>query len=211
QPLGRRWRQRLRPACDAEVATPYPPIAGKRGKDSARRGVDGHGKAETDAGDRGGDADQLRTPVRQSTARVAWIQGGVGLDDVLDVWLIRPPGGGQRTSEAADDARRHRPGIAERISNGDNELADAETVRVTNLDSRQPRPLGPDQGQVGQRITPDQLDVVLTAVRECRPARVRALDYVGGRDQESVGGQNDGGACACGPAAVAAANPEAGH
>src|SRR5262249_57971084 len=157
----------------------------------------------------GGDPAQRRPPARRRPAGVAGIRGGGVVDDVPDDSLIGPPAGGQRTPGAADAARRHRPGIAERISNGDNELADAETVRVTNLDSRQPRPLGPDQGQVGQRITPDQLDVVLTAVRECRPARVRALDYVGGRDQESVAGQNDGGAFAFGPAALAAATPAA--
>ena len=89
-PCRDRLGQRPRPADDAEERAPDAAVDDQRLEDPARRGVDRDGQAEPDPGDRGVDADDAATRVGQRAARVAGIERGVGLDDVLDE-PARPP------------------------------------------------------------------------------------------------------------------------
>src|SRR5205823_14726465 len=82
--VGGAGRERTASAGDAEVGAPETPLAHEGGDDAPGRVVDRHGQAEADARDGGVDADQPTGAVDEGTARVAGVEGGVGLDDVLD-------------------------------------------------------------------------------------------------------------------------------
>ena len=79
--------------------------------------------------DRGVDADQPPVHVDQRAARIAGIDGGVGLDEELVVGDAD-----LRARERRDDAAGHRLADAERIADGEHEIADLETVRIAELD-----------------------------------------------------------------------------
>src|SRR5438105_995088 len=66
-------------------------------------------------------------------------------------------------------------------------------------------PLGPDDGEVGQVVAAHDLDVELAAVGEGGHAALGAVDHVGRREQEPIGGDGDGRTRALGPAPVAQA------
>ena len=72
------------------------------------------------------------------------------------------------------------------------------------------RPGRPDDGEVGQRIAPDDLEAELVAVDERGGSPFRAGDDVGVGDEEAVRRERDGRAAAAAPAAVPALDPEAG-
>ena len=76
----------------------------------------GHGQPEADPGHRRADADDVRAGVGQGTAGVAGVEGGVGLDDVLDDAGGGAAAGGQRAPEGADDAGGDGPGQPERAA-----------------------------------------------------------------------------------------------
>ena len=123
--------QRPRPADDAEERAPDPAVDDQAVEDRARGGVDRDGQPEADPGDRGVDADDAAARVGQRPARVAGVERGVGLDDVLDEPARAPVARRQRAPERADDAGRHRAREAERVADGDDQLADAQPLGVT--------------------------------------------------------------------------------
>src|SRR5581483_12349336 len=79
------------------------------------------------ADDGRGDADQLALAVEQRTARVAGVDGRVGLNDAADEPLVLRT---QRAIQAADDARRQRALQAEGIADGEDAHADQQLGRV---------------------------------------------------------------------------------
>src|SRR3981081_3096893 len=90
---------------EAQVGPVEAAVAHERPDDAPRGGVDRDGKAQADARNRGVDADHPSPPVGKCPAGVAGVEGGVGLDDVLD----QPRGGalprGEGPAEGADHAR----------------------------------------------------------------------------------------------------------
>ena len=87
-------------ADETEIGAAEAALAHQRADDAAGGGVDRHGQAEPDAGDRGVDADQPARAVDQRAAGVAGVECGVGLDDVLDDarWPTRRAVGSDRPS-----------------------------------------------------------------------------------------------------------------
>src|SRR6476646_9592629 len=82
------------------------------------------------AGEDGGiDADEMPVHVDQRTAGIAGIDCGIGLDEELIVGDAD-----LRAREGRDDAARHRLPYAERIADGEHEVAHFESVRVAELD-----------------------------------------------------------------------------
>jgi hypothetical protein len=72
---------------------------------------------------RGIDADDLAARRHQRAAGIAGIERGIGLDNVVD----QPAGArAQAAAERRDHARRHGGFEAERIADGDHELATFE-------------------------------------------------------------------------------------
>ena len=82
--------------------------------------------------DRGVDADEPAVHVDQGAAGIAGIDGRVGLDEELIVGDA-DLGAGQRR----DDAAGHRLADAERIADGEHQIAHLEAVGVAELDGRE--------------------------------------------------------------------------
>ncbi len=83
--------------------------------------------------------------VGERAARVAGVEGCVGLDHVVD----DPAGGhGQRAAELRDDARGHGPGEAVGVPDRDDELADAETLGVPELGRGEIAGVEPQHGEI---------------------------------------------------------------
>src|SRR5258705_9429924 len=118
---------------DPDVAAPDAPVANQARCDKAR-GVDPDGEAEPLRREdhRGVNPDDLAPRRHERAARVAGVQGGIGLNDVVDEpTRLRA----QRPSERADDPRRH--GMLEpvRVPDRDGALPDADAARIA-----EPRP-----------------------------------------------------------------------
>ena len=75
---------------EAEIAAHHAPLAHKVGNDALGR-IDGHRETgRVGARDDGGvHADDAATGVKQCAARIAGVQSGIGLDDVLDQPAVR--------------------------------------------------------------------------------------------------------------------------
>src|SRR5207244_8964125 len=71
-------------AGDADVRAPETALAHERTDDAPRRRVHRHGEPQPDPRDRGVDPDQPAPAVDERTPGVSRVQGGIGLDDVLD-------------------------------------------------------------------------------------------------------------------------------
>src|SRR5438270_166848 len=92
-------RERAAAAGDAEIGASEPALAHELGDDAARGVVEGYGEAEPDPRHSGVDADEAATAVEEGAAGVPRVQGGVGLDDVLDDAAGRAGARGKRAAE----------------------------------------------------------------------------------------------------------------
>ncbi len=120
------------------------------------RHIDRHGKADADIAalrrqDRGVDADQPAAQIDQRAARIAGIDRGVGLDEIL-VALDAEPGAAER----ADDPRGHGLAEAERVADGEHEIPDPQMARIAQRHRRQIFRRDLQHGDVGGGIAPDQ-------------------------------------------------------
>jgi hypothetical protein len=170
-------------------------------------GVDRDGEADADVatfgrgplgqrGDGGVDADDLAVRVDQRPARVAGVDGRVGLDGVDDRGLARLLAAAERRLllvalqsdgpvEGADDAGTHRAVEPERAADGEDGVADVQVVGVAERGGGEAAdPVGLDDGQVGGRVTADDGGVGRRAVGEGH-GQVAAVGR--GRDDVVVG------------------------
>ena len=117
--------------------------------------IDGNGEAEPLAAhdDRGVEPDDTAVRVDQRTSRVAWIQRGVGLNDVRDQ-STRPRAEG--STQRADDAGGHRVLKAVGISERDDDLTGPQAIGITKLGGNDVRRVDLEDGQVRLRIVPDE-------------------------------------------------------
>ena len=150
--------QRPRPADDPEERPADAAVVHQGADDRPGRGVDRHGQAEADPGDGRVDPDDPAAPVGERPARVAGVERGVGLDDVLDEPARPPVAGGERSPEGADDAGGHAAGEPERVADRDDELADAEPVGVAERRGGKAAAGRPDDREVGERVAPDDVE-----------------------------------------------------
>ena len=130
------------------------------------RDVDGHCEADPDvpAGrpdDRGVDADQLAVQAHQRAARVARVDRGVGLDEVLVALDVDPA-----APERADDPRRDGLPEPEGVADGDDEVADLQRVAVSHREGGESVGLDPEQRDVGPRIAAEYLGLEAAVVLE---------------------------------------------
>ena len=114
--------------------------------------VDGDGEADADiaAGareDRAVDADDLARHVDERAARVARVDGGVGLEEVVEGALA------DRAPLGADDARRHRLLEAEGRADGQHPVADLDLVGVAEGGRGEgAAALEPQHGEIGALV-----------------------------------------------------------
>src|SRR5205807_2667123 len=99
----------------------------------------------------GGGSGAPRRDVDQLDAdRVARVEGGIRLDDVVDDAHGAARPGGQRPAERGDDARGDGAGEPMRIADGHHQLADAQRRRIAELGGRQTGALDADHREVAE-------------------------------------------------------------
>jgi hypothetical protein len=131
--------------------------------------------------DRGVDADHLAREVQQRTARVARIDGGVGLDEVVVGPLADVPAG------SAHDAGGDGVVETERISDRDHPVAGKHRVGVAERERQVlALRLGPQQRDVGLRVLSDHLRVAVRAVGEDDVDLLDVLDHVVVGDDQTL-------------------------
>ena len=158
------------------------------GRDDLRRHVahrvHGNGEADADVAllavlrvDLRGDADHPGGRVDQRPAGVAVIDRGVGLDRVFDRQRVRR---GDLALHRGDETARQRAGVAERVADRVDGVADADRVRVAELERRQRARVRLDlqHGRVGRRVAPDNRARQLVAARERDEHPRRTLHHV---------------------------------
>ena len=143
--------------------------------------VDRDGEADADiaagAGQDGrGEADQFAAQVDQRAAGVARIDGGVGLDEILEAVLVEIA-----AAQAADDAGGHRIAQPERIADGDHKVADFELRGVAQGDLRELDRAHFEHGDVRGLIDPDDFGLQVATIGQ------RHGDFAGVLDHMRVG------------------------
>ena len=144
------------------------PLAHQRADDPSRRRVDRNREPEPDSRDGRVDPDDARPPVGERAPRVARIEGGVRLDDVVD----DPAAAASAASDRVrDDAGSHGAREAVRVADRDDELPDRQQlVRVA-------RARRPQVARVGPRTTArsDSGSVPTTSMPSSRPSTKEAV------------------------------------
>ena len=141
------------------------------------REPDPHIAAGVPGDDSGVDADHLASRVEKRTAAVARIDGCVGLDKLVI-------GTGTNISLlGAHDSRRHSMGKPERVTDGDHQLPDLQSVGIPE------RQMGQfcflafilvdlDQRDIGFRIRPNEFRGEIPVVLQGYPDLTRLIDYM---------------------------------
>src|SRR5205823_7857506 len=94
-------------------------------------------------------------------------------------------------AECGDDTCRHGSLEATRVAEGDDELADPEVGRVSELGGGELGRGGSQDGEVREWVGADDLGGALGAVDERRAHAAGPLDDVRRGDEEAVGGDDD--------------------
>src|SRR5690606_6287943 len=105
-------------------------------------------------------ADQITVRRYQCAAGVAWIDGGIGLDEIFE--------GGQSELGAAggaDNALGNGLTNAEWITDGEHHIADLGSIGATDIDHWQVLESDPQDRQIGVRIGAYQGRIGKSAVR----------------------------------------------
>ncbi len=126
--------------------------------------------------------DHLAAHVEQRAAGIAAVDGGIGLDEVVERPLADvPPAGG-------DDAGGDRAAKAEGIADGDHPIAYLGGVGIAELHGGQ-RPVGPhpQQGEIGARIGAHHLGAQGGVVLQDDVDLLRPVDDVVVRHDEAGG------------------------
>ncbi len=147
--------------------------------------------------DGGVDADDLAGAVDQRPARVARVDGGIGLDQVVELLCARLRGvpGHDLPAQARDYAGGHRVlELTQRVADGDGQLPLLEVGAGAQGDGRQAAGVNLDDGQVGQRIDAVDLARQLPAVGQDHGDLGRVLDDVAVGQDPALGVVDESGA-----------------
>src|SRR3954466_14405547 len=206
----------LRARRPAEIGAVDRLAAGELRHDAAQRGGrDGEADADGATAPARGrdlrvDADHAAGRVQQRPARVARVDGRVGLDRLVDLEAV---GRLDLAPNARHDARGDRPVEAERVADGHGGVADLDLVGVRErqrLDALRGAAGDLDHGEVGGGVAADDLRrVVAAVVAEADLRRGGALDDVGVGDDRPVVGDQEAGAAGRRAAAVDADEDDA--
>ena len=129
------------------------------------------------AQDGGIDPDYLSRHIHQRSARVAWVDGRIGLNESLELTPRHDV-----TPLRRDDSRRHRFGQTEGTAHRQHPVAHLHAFRITHFGRGQwPVRIHLDHRQIGFLIGADHLGFVLYAWRivlKTHPNAVSFLDHV---------------------------------
>ena len=167
---------------DADVAAADAAVANEARCDEARRVARNREAQSLRRKDgRRVDADHLAARRHERSARVARIQRGVGLDDVVHQASRLPA---QRSAERADHAGGNGMMKPVRVADGDRNLPDPDGTRVAERRERQRRSVDADNGEIGVRILADEIRLRRAAVgHDDRQRGGRLHDMAVGEDQ----------------------------
>ncbi|MDF3039254.1 MAG: hypothetical protein K0Q71_1960 [Thermomicrobiales bacterium] len=181
---------------DTEEGAPHAPFVDEEAGHPAR-GVDRHREADAlrPLDDGGIDPDHAPAGVNQRSSRVAGVERGVGLDDILDQPATA---GAQRAPQRRDDPSRDGRLEAEGVADGDDELARFESIRIAELGRGQTAHRRLDHRQIGLRVVADHACGQGPPVGEGDFQTPGPLDDVAIGEDVAVGGDDD-------------ARPAAGH
>ncbi len=177
---------------DSQVGATDTTLAHQRADDPPGAGVDRHCQAESDAGDSGVDPDHAAEPVGERAARVARVERRVGLDHVLDQPSAGTVTGRQRAPQRRDHSCGDRARKSERAADRDDQLPDAEAPGITEGGGLGGVDRRPDDGQIRERVGPDDVRAGLTAVGKARDHAGTGCDDVGRGQHVAVGGDRQG-------------------
>ena len=130
---------------------------GRNHVDRHREGDAGIGACAADDG--GVDAHQTAFQIHQRAARIAHVDGGIRLDEILVVVIVQAG-----AAQSADDALRHGLTQAERVAHRHHIVTDAQVVDVGKRQFLQLVALDFQQGDIRAGITAQQLRGVLATV-----------------------------------------------
>ena len=188
---------------DADIGAPHPAVPHQ----FAEHEVGGvRGDREADAlrahDDGGVDADDLAVRGNQRPAGIARVERRVGLDHVVD----QPAGlRAQRAAERGHDAGGHRRFEAERIADGDHELAALEPLGIAQRRRRQrDRRVDSHQGKVGVGVVAHHAGGEAAPLDRIHFDAGRAADHVAVGEHEAVRRDHHAGAGAALPLLVRA-------
>ena len=138
--------------------------------------------------DRGVDAHQPTLAIEQRTARIAGIDCGIGLDEELPIRNADASAG-----DGGNDAGRHCLADAERVADGDGDVADFGTITVAHADHRQPGAAGIDleQRQIETGIGKYHLGRKLAAIRQRDKNLIGTADNMIVGDDQAIGADDD--------------------
>jgi hypothetical protein len=191
-------RNRDRPAMETKVAPDDPAMFHELGQDILRH-VNGNGEANPLSRLNNGrvDADHLPPAVDEWAAAVAWIQGGIGLNDIVDKVARDAP---QGSAQGADDTGRHRRFKSVRTANRHDQLTDTQLGRITQNGMRYLAGVGLHDGQVRPGIIADDATIDLLAVAKADTNMLVAPDDVMIGQKEPIGREEDARSAAAAPA-----------
>ena len=119
------------------------------------------------------DADHLAARVDQRPARVALVDGGVGLDAVRDG---RAVGGLQVAVGGRDDARGEREVVAERIADGDDGLADLAVLELPSGSGCSAGALAGSTLSTATSLVSSMPTIFATTLVVCEPLPLKTTD-----------------------------------
>ena len=166
--LARRHVRRV----DAEVAADHAAVRDQLVHDAAHeihrnrkaQALRHRAVAQCGADDGGVDADELAARVHERAARVADVDRGVGLDEVLECRDAELPSAG-----GAHDPHRDRLAQAERVADREHDFPDLEVVGAAERDLGQIRQFDLQQRELRFRVRADYLRHRYSAVGELHP------------------------------------------
>ena len=129
--------------------------------------------------DRGIDADEVALQIDQRPAGISRIDGGVGLNEIVEI-----TGLDASPCQGRDNPAGHRLADAEWVADGQHQIADLDAVRIGELQCRENLAVGfvdLQHREVRFRIVEQQFDRVFP------PAIERDVDFVGAIDHVRIG------------------------
>ncbi len=149
----------------------------------------GHGLVAGHAEHRRIDADELAACVDERSAGVAGVDGGVGLNEVLERRDAELP-----AARRADDAHGHRLAQAQRVADRENDVADLEGIRPAEADFGQVGQVDLQQRELGVGVRADQRGHGHAAVGQLHANLVGVANDVIVRDDVAGAVDDDAGA-----------------
>ncbi len=131
--------------------------------------------------------------IDQRAAGIAGVQGGVGLNDILDqAARVRA----QRPAQCADHARCYGRLKSIRIANGNRHLARPQLLRISQRDGLQSSGIDSNNGEIGGRIIANRVSRCAPSIRETDFDSGGIVHHVAVRENQAIGRKDEAGATA---------------